>query len=713
MTIAATDPNNTTGMRSWIGVQSARYYLVQTRLQFDEFMLHARQQHTIALDTETTGLNWVKDHACGLSFGWGLENNYYIPIRHKVSETQLDIDEIVSELREIVSNPKVTKVFWNATFDRHFLNKLGLPLAGPYHDGVVLVHLLDEGRSKGLKEVASDILDRYAGGWEEKLDIWRGEEARRRRSAFQELIRNTLQSQRISLEAKFYAMNPVGVAKADVTRALKEMVKEQLKDHPWANIAKADIGYDEAPLEVIGPYAASDVHYTFALYKRLLPEVAAHDQLRKLYVNEMSLSSVVFEVEEGGVQVDVDYLEDLEPSYVEHIDTLRAEIFQDAGSEFNLDSPQQLAAALQKVGCPLHKQTKAGDKLSVDKEVLDYLASEFEFAHKIVEYREKQKLLNTYVRAIRELLDNKKYLHSTYNTNVSTGRMSSRDPNLQNIPARSKDIRKAFTIPKDSDDYLFVFFDFSQIELRLTAHHSQDPTLLGAYPFDGAEKDVHSITCADVVMKRPVEEIMAILNDPKHPEYGDVKFFRNIAKRVNFGIIYGAGPKAIQRQVSTPKRYVSEEDCAEYIKQYFERYHGVATWIAYTQLMMRKQGFLQNSFGRYRRLPDALSSNRADKFQQQRAFRQGVNFLIQGDAADLFKAAVVRVRGLLQDTDARTRMVNFVHDEIQLYLHKQELHLLPLIKEAMEGFPQFRVPIRAEVEMSHGSWGDKKPLKTK
>lgn len=252
--------------------------------------------------------------------------------------------------------------------------------------------------------------------------------------------------------------------------------------------------------------------------------------------------------------------------------------------------------------------------------------------------------------------------------------------------------------------------------MRLTAHWSQDPTMLAAYSptapgWIGKEQDLHTITCAESVMRRPIDEILAIAADSTHPEYSLVKFFRNIAKRVNFGIVYGAEAPTIQRQVSTPDRPVTVEECKVYIDGYFQKYIGVRHWIDRTHAFVRQNGWVQNSFGRYRRLPDAKSSN---KWESLRACRQAVNFLIQGDAADLFKHSVVRINKELTKNNAKTRIVNFVHDEIQFYWHKKELDLIPVVKHEFENWPQFTVPIIAEVEMSLTNWADKhKPKKKK
>jgi DNA polymerase I-like protein with 3'-5' exonuclease and polymerase domains len=735
-------------MRSWDGIQGGKYFLVETMDQFHLFLRELKQQKLIAVDTETSGFDWLRDRIAGIVVGWSVEHNFYLPVGHSTGEKQLDLAAIRPALRDVFEDPTVTKVFWNEKFDRHFLRQAGFEIKGVRHDGIILAHLLDENEEKGLKEVAT----RYFKGsnpakWEDALHTWRVDEGKRRRKGFTDLTKQMLAEKRTEIEAEFFAERPFlkfAMKPQAVTAELKKVIKKKLSEHIFAKNKKDDVTYDYVPLEIITPYACADVHYTLLFYKQYVATVGAHDALKRLYINEAQLSDLLFEVESHGIKIDVPYLNKCQPKLESEIAASHAEIMKAVQAQtgnpdytFDLESNDQLIQAFKEMGIRLTKLTKKGKeaaqngqpdkvKFAVDKEVLEQLAATHLFAKQILDYRSKQKLLNTYVISIRELVDERHYLHSSFNANVATGRMSSREPNIQNIPGRDKTIRKAFTIPEevgfenvdlDKNEWVFVFMDYSQVELRLTAHHSQDETLLAAYSplapgWIGKEQDVHSITCAEVVMRRPLtelEEILATENlETKHPEFDDVKWYRNIAKRVNFGIIYGAAGGAIQRQVSTPKRPVSRDECDQYIAAYFEKYTGVKGWIDLTHRLMKRDGWLVNSFGRYRRLPNVTS---AHKWEIERACRQGVNFLIQGDAADLFKHAAVRVRNFLKRERARTRIVNFVHDEIQFYWHKSEFHLLKPVKKLMEDFPQFRVPILVEVDTSRREWANKKKLK--
>lgn len=490
------------------------------------------------------------------------------------------------------------------------------------------------------------------------------------------------------------------------------------------------------------PYACADVHYTYEIHNEQVSRLVKSPALQSLYVNEMHLADSLFEVESHGVKCDIPYLKRQVPLFRKMVRVAQDAVYKEVGYEFNLGSNAQLIEALQKSGCRLSKLTKAGTKakremaqaikegrdedaaelqkkikFSCDGDTLEYLAAQYPFALKVLEYRQAQKLLNTYVLKIIDMVDSRHYLHSTFNANVSTGRMSSRDPNVQNIPGQDLTIRTAFTLPEEigfenvkkiNDEWVFMFFDYSQVELRLTAHWSQDKTLLEAYPWQGVEKDVHSITCAEAVMGISLDEFMEVYGDENHPQYKEYKWFRNIAKRVNFGIIYGAEAPTIQRQVSTPSRIVTVQECELYIQRYFQKYPGVKKWIDETILMLGRDGYLINSFGRFRRLPIAMTGQ---DWQRERAGRQGVNYLIQGTAADVFKHAVVRVKKLLKDHNAKTKMVNYVHDEIQFYWHRDEFHLLQLVKDVMEDFPQFSIPIKVDIEYSKREWSAKHGLK--
>ncbi len=285
--------------------------------------------------------------------------------------------------------------------------------------------------------------------------------------------------------------------------------------------------------------------------------------------------------------------------------------------------------------------------------------------------------------------------------------MSCSDPNLTNIPGADDTIRSAFIPPADC---LYIFADYSQIEVRLTAHYSQDPLLLDAY---AKNQDIHTRTMCEVFGEF-YDEAIEILGDESHPRHKELKFLRGVTKRINFGIIYGVGAPGLSEQIdkhkagfghATQKEW--QEQCQKYIDDYLAKYLGVKRFINKYNREVKKSGQVENSFGRVRHLPGALSR---EFWRQGRAQRQAVNFVIQGTAADMFKTAVVRVDEFLIAQKAKTKIVNLVHDEIQLYMPKDEIPLLRGIKERMEDFPDYTVPILADFEWTTQNWARKKAM---
>jgi len=1005
------------------GVQGGKYYLIQNLGQFEAFMSVARTKRVISVDTETSGLNWVHSDVCGIVIGWSVSENFYLPINHKTDEQQLNIVDIRAALIELLGDRDTVKLFANAKFDQHGLRKLGIEVNGLVHDIIIIAHILDENAEHGVKPMALRYVDAKADKWEKRIDRWRLNESVRRRTLFRDMQKEralAIQSDPVKLMQAVTASALVldATVPAAIKKACTQLAKLELADHLCAANKKDDISYDYIPLNEMTPYACADVHYTYLIYKELILQLSKSGDLVQLYTQELALSRLLLDTEHLGAKIDVAYLESLIGPFTTELEESAKEIYAAVGFEFNIASTKQLIEVFEKLNITLTKLSKTTKKAldngeqtdikySVDKEVLEGLAAKYPFAAKIMSYRNLEKTKSTYVEGLVELVDSGNFVHPSFNQNVSTGRMSCLQPNLTNIPARDKTIRRAFIIP--NDEYVYVFFDYclaagtlvdtptgnvpiedlragdfvytfnkstgrpdcsrvagtkqtgmretlvvvldngervrctpehrwlridgsevtagalasgdrllplrrsyagqaryetlysrssrayvyahqvvgaakvgveigelyntlhdveihhidgnnknnspdnlkyciasehksehgkinagkqwvdaamrqrmstgistalaargghhgarnpnfgkrtgpsltcagcgcsfykapsmrarycstrcyrdgragvadlnhkvvaverdglivptfdievardhnfalsagvfvhnSQIEIRLTADRSQDPTLLSCYPFNGEGKDVHTITLADVVLRQPIEVVQAMKSDKTGhvavSQNGAVcrcpacqyDFYRNIAKRVNFGIIYGAGPATIQRQVSRPEQYVPLEECREYIERYFRKYPGVKEWIRNTEAFTKKYGFVQNSFGRYRHLEIAKNLQR---WQVDRLCRQSVNFMIQGEAADLFKTAALRVHKILKRENAKTRLVNFVHDEIQFYWHKSELHLLKEVKATMEDFDRYSIPIVAELAYSPTDWSTKKELK--
>jgi DNA polymerase I-like protein with 3'-5' exonuclease and polymerase domains len=733
------------GMKMWEGVRGGRYYLVDTLDKFAAFMAKAASQPAFAVDTETSGLDWVKARACGVVIGWGVENNYYLPIDHKDFDTgerlnqgQLNIEDIVERLNELLSDSSKVKILWNAKFDLHALKVIGVEVGGVIHDGLISSFLLDENCDHSLKGMSKRFVDRKADLWEKDINTWRVDESKRRRKLLSAMIKSTVgelksdprmvASAHQTANEQIEALDLAGMPPASVKRkktsfinaAHKERAKAKLKHHYYNRNKKDQISYDLIPIDDMVPYACADVHYTWLLHKKFFNALAEDKALVQLYINEMQLCRVLFGMEQAGLKTNREYLVNIGPELIKEAYEAEQEVYRQVGYEFNIGSTQQLVDAIKSVGITLTKYTKTSQEkidrgeitekeatFSADSAVLEILAATHPFAKAVLDYRGALKIKSTYIDGILDKLDDNDFIHASFTQNVKTGRMSSRAPNLQNIPSRDKRVKKSFIVP--DDDHVFVFIDYSQIEVRLVAHYSQDPLLLSCYPFEGEGRDVHSLTTSEVIMGMDYDEFLGMRGDKTGHEnnplctcnYCMANDMRRIGKTINFLIIYGGGGGVLQTQISTPEKPVDITTCKEYIKGYMRKYRGVQRWINLTENDVLRKLHVQNVFGRYRRFPDI---NHVDDKGRYRRLRQAANFLIQGSAADLFKYALVRVNKFIKGTGIK--IVNVVHDDIQFYFPKNKLHMLKDVVRIMEDF-QFTVPIIADVEVSDTTWSDK------
>lgn len=687
------------------GVGGGKYYLIDTVPKLKAMCAELAKQPLIAFDSESSGVNTTFDHPCGFSLGFGASNNFYIPFEHISHEKQLDKNVVAEHLKPIFDDANISWVGHNSIFDRHMYMKLGLSPAGMVHDTLLLSFLWDENGDHGLKGLSDLYVHPEASKWETSINSWRVDEAKRRRQSFNKLIKDYIDQLSKQVPNTFQD-------KKDYNKHLKEIALEKYSNHPDNSNKKTDISYDYIPVSLMAPYAASDVHYTWMLYKKYLPLIANDKDLTELYLKECQLSRILFDTEYAGAFIDRKYLEELGPSLDNEIKQLSTEIFEEVGYKFNIDSNDDLIEVFEKQGVQLTKLTKGskekfdagvedGLQYSVDKKVIQGLATKYKFADKILSYNKAVTIKSRYVDGLIAALDNQNVVHCSYNQNVSSGRMSARGVNLMNIPNGDKRIKRAFAVP--NDDYIFVFIDESQIELRILAHVSQDPKLLAAYPLDGSKGiDIHTNTLAECILGCTYQEALQLKED----DIDQFTELRRISKILIFSIVYGAGARGIQDQICTPERYYDLDTCKKYLDTFYAKYTGVKRWIDQTKNFILNHGYTQNIFGRYRRFPGIKQVY--PKWKQAGLLRSGVNSVIQGSAADLFKESIIRIAEILKNT--KSRMVNFVHDEIQFYIHREELHLVPLIKQAMEDF-DLRVPLVAEVSVSTTNWADKKELK--
>jgi DNA polymerase-1 len=404
--------------------------------------------------------------------------------------------------------------------------------------------------------------------------------------------------------------------------------------------------------------------------------------LKDLFLQiELPLVEVLAEMELWGVKIDPDLLQDLSKELETRLWDLQKNVFDIVGEEFNINSTQQLGKILfEKLRLPVIKKTKTG--YSTDVGVLQELAKDHELPRVVLDYRSLTKLKSTYVDALPKLIDpSTGRVHTSYNQTVTaTGRLSSSNPNLQNIPIRTEDgrrIREAF-VPEDN--WWMISADYSQIELRILSHLSGDPTLIEAFQKD---EDIHARTASEVFCL-----------DPEHitPQ------MRREAKVINFGIIYGMSPFGLANELG-----VEPKVAGEYINEYFRRYQGVKTYLDGILAEAKKNGYVTTLYNRRRYLPEINSSNRAAR---QFAERTAINTPIQGTAADLIKIAMNRIYRRIRDEDLKTKLIMQVHDELVLEAPTNEAEKVEhMVRQEMEGVIDMAIPLKVSVSKGK-NWGE-------
>jgi len=428
-------------------------------------------------------------------------------------------------------------------------------------------------------------------------------------------------------------------------------------------------------------YSCENADVTYRLAQDLQEKLKEED-LEELFVQiEIPLVEVLAEMERWGVKIDCDLLRDLSAELHDRLVHVETKIFDLAGQNFNINSTQQLGTVLfEKLCLPVIKKTKTG--YSTDVEVLEQLAIDHELPRMILEYRSLTKLKSTYVDVLPKLIKpSTGRVHTSYNQTVTaTGRLSSSDPNLQNIPIRTEEgkrIREAF-VPEDG--WWMVSADYSQIELRILAHLSQDMTLIEAFQ---KGEDIHA---------RTASEIFRIASDEITPQ------MRREAKVINFGIIYGMSPYGLAKELRVDTKIASK-----YIDEYFRRYHGVQTYIEGVLATAKEKGVVTTLYNRRRYLPEINSSNRVAR---QFAERTAINTPIQGTAADLIKLVMVRIYRYIVDRNLKSKMILQVHDELVLEVPENELsEMEQIVRSEMEGVIQLAVPL--EVSIARGrNWDE-------
>jgi DNA polymerase-1 len=572
-----------------------------------------RSAEAVAVDVETTGVDALGCSLVGVAAAVKPGEGWYVPIGHKYlgAPEQLPLKAVIAEIAPVLADPKVPKVGQNLKFDHLVLKRHGAPLSGIGFDTLIASYCLNPSRmSHGLKDLARDIL-------------------------------------------------------AESMTPIEELIGKGAKQ----------TGMDQAAVEAAAPYAAADAEVVLRLKAKMAP-LLQEKGLEKLYYEmELPLVMVLAGMEETGIRVDVPYLRRLAAEFVREIGEIETSIYETAGERLNLNSPKQLAVLLfEKLKLPVVRRTKTG--FSTDEEVLQKLSDKHPLPARLLQYRELAKLKSTYIDALLELAhpaDGR--VHTRFNQAVAaTGRLSSSDPNLQNIPIRTEHgrrIRKAFVPEKD---WVFLSADYSQIDLRVLAHVSGDPALCEAFR---RGEDIHSATAREIFG-------LAAGEAPTTDQ-------RRVAKSVNFGIVYGQTAYGLSQQIG-----LGFAEAQSYIDRYFARYAGVKRWIESILETARKDGHVTTLLHRIRYLPEIHAPNTSVR---QFAERTAMNTPIQGTSADIIKVAMLDVARDLAKGKSKARLLVQVHDELLFELPAAELKTTaPLIRRRMEEAVKLDIPLVVDLK---------------
>ena len=605
------------------------YHLVDTPEAFAAFLAQLRQQKRISLDTETADV-WETTHVwprwaelVGLSFAWNDHEAWYLPVRAPYGEWHLDGQETLQALRPILEDPAVEKIGQNLKYDMIVLRAAGINVAGVAFDTMVASYLLDAGRrNHNLDELA----DRYLNHTTVKIT---------------ELIGSGKNQKRM----------------------------------------------DQVPVRRVADYAGEDALLPLRLRPILAKELAEAELSDLLAQLELPLIDVLVELEYNGIKVDVERLAELSQRFGQRMEALEQEIYELAGHPLNIASPKQLQEVLfGELKLPARKQTLQTGP-STDAAVLEELARLHPLPARILQYRQYAKLKSTYVDALPQMVHPVTgRVHASFNQVVAaTGRLSSSDPNLQNIPVRTeegREIRSAFVAGPEG--WVLLAADYSQIELRVLAHFSGDQRLCEAFARD---EDIHA---------RVAGQINAVPLEAVTPE------MRREAKAVNFGVIYGQSAYGLARAVG-----IDQAAAARFIDSYFEGYPGIEEFLSQVLADCLKRGYVSTILGRRRAIRGVRDS--AGR-QRNLAERTAINTVIQGSAEDLMKSAMIAVHRRLRREKLAAKMLLQIHDELIFEVPSNQFpYLARLVTEEMTSVQTLKVPLKVDVRAGP-NWADAEPI---
>ncbi len=599
----------------------ADYQVIDIPKKLANLVADLSRQTLISVDTETTHVSPRCAEIVGYSFAYKPNEAYYVPVRGPAGDRVLDPHETLAALRPVLENPAIRKLGQNLKYDMIVLRNVGVTLAGLAFDTMLASYLLDAG---GRSHNLDDLAQRYLNHTTIKIDALIGK-----------------------------------------GRDQKRM--------------------DEVPVAQVGTYAAEDADIPLRMHPILKARLAEMELTELNETVEVPLIEVLAELEFNGIRIDPARLAELSERYGKRLAELEQEIEELAGHPLNIASPKQLAQVLfQELGLPVVKKTKTG--ASTDADVLEQLADMHPLPKKIVEYRQYSKLKSTYVDALPTMIHAETgRVHTSFNQVVAaTGRLSSSDPNLQNIPIRTeegREIRSAFVAGQPR--WKLLAADYSQIELRILAHYSHDESMCAAFERD---EDIHT-QVASQVFSVPLAEVTSAQ--------------RRSAKAVNFGVIYGQSPFGLAKGLG-----ISQEEAATFIDGYFKTYRGVTEFMVETLDACRRKGYVSTILGRRRAIQGVRPIDQLSLLTDQPSRRPltlpertVVNSVIQGSAADMIKLAMLAIHRRLREEKLEARMLLQIHDELVFEVPEDSIdRLANLVRDEMQNVLQLRVPLKVDVK---------------
>ncbi len=590
--------------------EKKNYKIIKSEEDLKKAIAEITDKGEVSVDTETTSLNPIEAELVGISLSTEEREGWYLPVysRSLFDTEEIDSAVLLKLLSPMLKDKNIKKIGQNIKYDTLVLKSAGIEMQGIFFDTMIAAYLIDPESRFNLDDLAEKYLNYKTIHYEELVGK-----------------------------------------------------------------GKNEISITEVPLEKISEYAIEDADIAYRLYKLFVTKLKAEGLEKLFYDIEMPLVSTLAQMEWTGVKIDTARFSELNKENQKMLDSVEGKIYDLAGQRFNINSTRELAAILfDKLGLKPVRKTKTG--FSTDIRVLEELKGKHEIIDHLISYRTLIKLKNTYIEKLPEIITPKTgRIHTSYNQTVTaTGRLSSSNPNLQNIPIRDefgKKIRSAFIPDKG---HILISADYSQIELRLAAHFSGDSNMINAFK-NGI--DIHSLT-ASSVFNTPIDSITPDM--------------RRQAKIINFATIYGVSPFGLSQQAD-----IDMHQAAEFIKKYFDTYPGFKNYIDDTIAYAKKNGFVKTLLGRKRYVPEINSEN---NFRREGAERIAINTPIQGTAADMIKIAMINLQKLLNQKGYKSKMILQVHDELVFESPENEKDIMmSLVKKEMEEALELNVPVSVDI----------------